>query len=324
MIMRTASMTAGLALAALLGLAGTAAAQSKTRLIISVAGSGTPSNALGAALASSISQHVRGYSADTDIAASPEDGVKAVGRGKASLVFVASDVAYAASHGEGAFKDGKIALRAIAAINPYRMHVVVFEGSGVSRLADLKGKRIAVAQGTAEAPATRLLEAAGLSADKDLRRAILAPADILAAAKDGTLDAVFAMGSVPVPLARDLAGIPGRTTKLIDSAGAVDAVNKKYGPLYTRGSIPAKTYPGQAAAVGAAESWVILAGGENLSAPVAYNVAKTLFEHKAMLAAMHSDAANLSLPKQREVRLPIAFHPGALKYFAEKGVRAGK
>jgi uncharacterized protein len=322
--MRSPAVSSAFLLAVLAGLSGAATAQDKTRIIISVSGSGTPSNALGGALASSISKYVRGYSADADIAASPEDGVKAVGRGRASLIFVSSDLAYAADRGEGPFKGGRIALRALAAINPHRVHLIAFEGSGIERLADVKGKRVATGEGAADVAAARLIEGAGLNADRDVRRQAMTPADLLAAARDGKLDAAFVMGSVPVPLMRDLAGIPGKKAKLIDSAVAVDAVNRKYGPLYTRGAVPAKTYPGQAGAVGAAESWVILAGGDGLSAQAAYNVVKTLFEHKALFAAMHSDAASLSLPKQRDVKLPIAFHPGALKYFSEKGVQPRK
>ena len=317
--MQTTMKCAAAILAALLGTAGSASAQ--TRVIIATSGSGTPSYALGSALASAISKNVRGYSADTDLAGSPEDGVKAVGRGKASLVFLPADAAFAASRGEGEFKSGKVALRAIAAINPYRIHVIAFSDAGITRLADLRGKRVSTgpAASATEAAAARLLEFAGLAIDKDIRRERLTPAETLVAMKDGKIDAAFLAGSVPIPAARDIATL--RPARFIDTAAGVDAVNKKYGPLYTKGAIPAKSYPGQSGAVGAAESWVILACAESMNPQVAYNVTKTLFERKSLLAAMHSDAASLSLPKQREVKLPIAFHPGALKYLAEKGVR---
>ena len=54
---------------------------------------------------------------------------------------------------------------------------------------------------------------------------------------------------------------------------------------------------------------------------LAYDIVKTLFEKKAELAAVHSEAANLDLASQYEGGSPIPFHPGATRYFAEKGLK---
>ena len=52
-----------------------------------------------------------------------------------------------------------------------------------------------------------------------------------------------------------------------------------------------------------------------------HDVVKAMFEHKADLQAVHSEAANLDLAKQYEVGSPIPWHPGAQRYFAEKGLK---
>jgi len=52
-----------------------------------------------------------------------------------------------------------------------------------------------------------------------------------------------------------------------------------------------------------------------------YDIVKTMFEHKAELAAAHADAANIDLKMQGKGGSPIPFHPGAKKYFIEHGVR---
>ena len=53
------------------------------------------------------------------------------------------------------------------------------------------------------------------------------------------------VGGVPTAALTDLAATPGIKIKLIDHGEAAEAMNKKYGPLYVKGTIPAKSYSGQ-------------------------------------------------------------------------------
>ena len=53
----------------------------------------------------------------------------------------------------------------------------------------------------------------------------------------------------------------------------------------------------------------------------AYNIVKTIFDKRDDLIAVHKEAANFKLENQKTSASPIPFHPGAVKYFAEKGVK---
>jgi TRAP-type uncharacterized transport system substrate-binding protein len=53
----------------------------------------------------------------------------------------------------------------------------------------------------------------------------------------------------------------------------------------------------------------------------AYNIVKTIFDKRDDLIAVHKEAANFRLENQKTAASPIPFHPGALKYFAEKGIK---
>ena len=64
-----------------------------------------------------------------------------------------------------------------------------------------------------------------------------------------------------------------------------------------------------------------LRDNEKLSDQAAYNIVKTVFDHKPELVAVHKEAENFKLESQKEAATPIPFHPGALKYFKEKGVK---
>jgi len=196
----------------------------------------------------------------------------------------------------------------------------------VERMQDLKGRRIgtgAPGSGT-EVIALRILEAYGLDPEKDVTREKLSVAESVNALKDRKIDAFFWSGGVPTAAVTDLAATPGMRIKLIDHADAVPAMVKKYGSLYVKGTIPAGSYPGQARAAQVADVWNLLVVNEKMDEKLAHDVAQTVFEKKADLAAVHSEAKNLDLAAQYEVGSPVPFHPGAARYFAEKGLKPKK
>jgi TRAP-type uncharacterized transport system substrate-binding protein len=65
----------------------------------------------------------------------------------------------------------------------------------------------------------------------------------------------------------------------------------------------------------------ILVAHESMDDQTAYNIVKAIFDHKADVVAVHKEAANIKLENQKASATPVPFHPGALKYFAEKGVK---
>ena len=62
-------------------------------------------------------------------------------------------------------------------------------------------------------------------------------------------------------------------------------MREEYGPIYVRGTIPAKTYPGQTADVPIAVVWNLLVCNENMKENVVYDIVKTIFDHKPELIA---------------------------------------
>ena len=118
----------------------------------------------------------------------------------------------------------------------------------------------------------------------------------------------------------DLAATPGTKIKMVDHADLVDKMNAKYGKLYSAGKIPASVYPGMEKDNANTEVWNIIVTGNKMSDEDAYNIVKTLVEKKDEIVAVHKEATSFSLDNQVQERSPIPFHPGALKYFKEKGV----
>ena len=85
--------------------------------------------------------------------------------------------------------------------------------------------------------------------------------------------------------------------------------------------IPAKTYPGQDKDNQITSVQNILVANASMTDQVAYEIVKTFIEHKDDLVAVHGEAKNIELAKQTKANSAIPWHPGAVKYFVEKGVK---
>ena len=309
--------------AGLLGLAIANAAVAQTRISIATGGTGGVYYPLGGGIANVLTKYVPNMQATAEVTGASVDNMKLVGAGKAEVGFTMADTAWDAYQGQDKFKDNKQAVRALVVFYPNLTHVVTVEGKGINTMADLKGKRIstgAPGSGT-EVMAFRILEAYGIDKDKDVKRERLSVAESVNALKDGKIDALIWVGGIPTPAITDLAATPNTKIKLIDHADAVDKMRAKYGPLYVKDKIAAKSYPGQDKESTNLTVWNILVVNEKADEKVVYDIVKTMFEKKAEIVAVHKDATYLALENQLTGGSPIPFHPGALRYFKEKGLK---
>jgi hypothetical protein len=166
-----------------------------------------------------------------------------------------------------------------------------------------------------------VIEAAGLDKDKDMRRERLGVAESTNAIKDGKIDAYFWVGGLPTAAVTDLGASPNIKIKLIDHTEVVDAMNKKYGGIYTTGVIPAKTYPGQDKDNKITIVQNILVANASMPEKVAYDIVRTFIEKRDELIAVHGEAKSITLENQSAKNSPIPWHPGAVKYLNEKGAK---
>jgi len=219
-------VAAALAAVLSLGIASSVQAQEKrTRISIGTGGTGGVYYPLGGGIASVLSKHVPGVDATAEVTAGSVANLQLLGSGKSEMGFTMADSAWDAYNGLDKFKD-KVPLRTLVVFYPNRMHVVTVEGTGVNKMADLKGKRVstgAPASGT-EVMAMRLIEASGLDPNKDMTRERLSVAESVNALKDGKIDALFWVGGVPTPSITDLAATPGKKIKLIDHGDGAEAM----------------------------------------------------------------------------------------------------
>src|SRR6476646_5210941 len=230
--------------AATLALGGAVAQQ--RAIAIGTGGTGGVYYPIGGALANLISKTYPNMQATAQVTGGSVDNLKLINSGQSELAFSMADAALDAFNGVDKFKGTKVPLRTLMVLYPNIMHVVTIEGTGVNTLADLKGKRVSTgAPGSAtEVMAFRVIEAAGLDKDRDMKRERLSVAESVNAIKDGKIDAFFWVGGLPTASVTDLANTPGTKLRLIDHADLVPAMNKKYGNLYVEDTIPKDVYRG--------------------------------------------------------------------------------
>ncbi|HUL67869.1 MAG TPA: TAXI family TRAP transporter solute-binding subunit [Burkholderiaceae bacterium] len=290
---------------------------------IATGGTGGVYYPLGGGLAEVLSRNVPGMQATAEVTGGSVDNLKLIGSGKPYIGFSMADAAQDALKGEDKFKNNKVPLKTLAILYPNRMHVVTIEGTGITKISDLKGKRVSTGSpGSAtEVMAFRVIEAAGMDRDKDLTRERLGVAESVNAIKDRKLDAFFWVGGLPTAAVTDLANTPGIKIRMIDHADLVPAMNRRWGNLYVQDVIPKATYRGMDADNAQATVMNILVAHQNMDDKTAYDIVKAIFEHRNDLIAVHKEAENVKLENQKAAATPIPFHPGALKYYAEHGVK---
>ena len=280
----------------------------------------------GGGIAKVISDHLDGVDATAEVTAGTVDNLKLLRNRDVDLAFALADSLDDAAAGSGVFTDfGAVPARAIAVLYDNLNQLVSLEGKGIETVADLRDRVVSTGSpgsGT-EITAFRMLEATGLSAETDIRRQSLGAAPSVDALKDGKIDAFFWSGGIPTGAVLDLASTPGRTVKLIPNSGTLPFLHRQYGDsVYHAVTIPRITYPGMSGDVEVIGVANVLVAHEDMSDDLAYRVTQALFEHRDELAAVHAEAAKLSL-ESAVVGSTVPFHEGAIRYYREQQAWTG-
>src|SRR3954465_3104241 len=253
-----------------------AAAAHAQNLSIATGGTGGVYYPLGGGMAAVLSKYGQGMQATAEVTGGSVANLQLIGTGKPYLGMTMADATLDAYKGQDKFTGKPVPVRTLMVMYPNRMHVVSIEGTGVTKMSDLKGKRVSTGSGgrATEVMAFRVIEAAKLDKDKDMRRERLGVAESVAALKDRKIDAFFWVGGLPTGAVTDLASSPGVKIKMIDHAELVPAMNKKYGNLYVQDVIPKDMYRGMDADNKQATVMNLLVANQSLDDKTAYNIVK--------------------------------------------------
>jgi len=302
-----------------------AAAAQAQNISIATGGTGGVYYPLGGGMAAALSKYVPGMQATAEVTGGSVANLQLIGTGKPYIALSMADATLDAYAGKDKFTGKPVPVRTLMVLYPNRMHVVTITATGIKKMSDLKGKRVSTGSGgsATEVMAFRVIEAAGLDKDKDMTRERLGVAESVNALKDRKIDAFFWVGGLPTAAVTDLANSPGATLQMIDHAELVPAMNKKYGNLYVKDRIPKEVYKGMTADNQQATVMNILVAHKDMDEKTAYTIVKTIFDKREDLIRAHKEAENFKLENQKTEASSVPWHPGAIKYYAEKGIKIG-
>ena len=271
---------------------------------------------LGVAVEKLIAANLKDARPSTQATKASVENLQLLEESKGEIAFTLGDSLQFAWDGndEAGFPKPLKKLRAIAAIYPNYVQIVASKASGVTSLADLKGKRLSVgaARSGTELNTRAILTAAGMSY-KDLGKLEYLPfAESVDLMKNRQLDATLQSAGLGVASIRDLA--TSLETVVVEVPAAIVA---KVGSPYMAGVIPAKTYQGQERDVATALIPNYLVTRADLSNDTVYAMTKAIFDNVPALIAAHSAAKEIVMEAAPK-NLPIPMHPGAERYFKEK------
>jgi TRAP transporter TAXI family solute receptor len=245
-----------------------------------------------------------------------------IGAGDADFALLQNDIAFYAYNGATlpAFKGKPVKnMGGIFTIYPELVHIVATQASGVKSIRDLKGKRVVLGpQGSGtEQNALQTLEVYGIK-ESDLGRAERIDAGAAAdQLKDGRVDAAFFTTGLGSAVIIDTF-ISGKVVMVPIDAVPAEVLRKQY-PFYTLEKIPANTYRGQEREVTTPAVMAMMVARRDLPEDLVYKFTKAIFDNLPQFHSSHAAAKNLALQTAQN-GMPVPLHPGAEKFYREKGM----
>ena len=288
------------------------------QLSIATGGTGGVYYPMGGGLAEIINNHIDGYAATAEVTGASVENMGLIATGDADVALALADTVQQAYTGTGKFEGQQLPMvRSIGVAYANMVQIVALEGSGITSLQDMVGKRISIGapgSGT-EVNAEQILSANGISYDDidEQRLNFNETADALA---NGDIDAGFWSVGAPTSSILNLATTNNIVIIALSDAelAAADAAN----PVFATTTLAGGTYVGVDDDVKVIGVPNVLVVSSDMSDDLAYAITSAMFENIAELQAVHP-AANETTVELALTASPIPLHPGAIRYFEETG-----
>ena len=258
---------------------------------------------------------------DTSVTAITSGGSKAnietIEVGDAQIGFAQSDVMAYAYNGTNLFEEAVSDISTVAALYMEQVQVVTCNPE-IKTIADLKGKTVSIGDNGSGVyfNALDMLGAYGLTVD-DIKPTYESFGDSADSLKDGKIDAAFVVAGAPTTAITSLA-----TSKPVYLVGMDDehiATLQETSPYYSKNIIPAGTYEGLDVDTTTVAVGAVVIASDDVSEDAIYNFVSGVYENIDAITDAHAKGSELDMEFASSVTA-VPYHPGAAKYFAEKGI----
>ncbi|RKX75967.1 MAG: C4-dicarboxylate ABC transporter substrate-binding protein [Spirochaetes bacterium] len=271
---------------------------------------------IGGGMAELQNKYMEGVKASAEVSGASLENCRLVEKNEAQFAQANASAVYMAYYGKEPFKQELKNIRAVMSMHPSFIQFVVFKESGITTFEDLKGKKVNVGPpgGSTFVSSWDLLKTYGFKED-DINAVYLTFADAVTAMKDGNLDCAVVSSSIPNPAVTDLSVT--RNIRLLEAKEEVlDKLIEKY-PYYSKAKIPGGVYKGVDYEIWAMSVMNVVICNKDLEEQFVYDSLKLWFDHKDYLLDVHPIIRYMTLETAPNV--PIPLHPGAERFFKEKG-----
>lgn len=297
---------------------GDGASGSPKELSLLTGGTGGTYFPLGGEIATSIQENTDIESANAQSSGASVENMQTLQSGDADVAFTQTDIAAYATKGELMFEDGKVDnVQAIGTLYPETIQVVTLKESGISSIEDLKGKKVSVgAPGSGTyANAEQVLEVHGITMD-DIDAQHLAFDESTEGIQDGNIDAAFITSGTPTGAVEGLSAVKPVNVLPIEQ-DMIDKLIEKY-PYYAKDTIKSGTY-GLEEDTTTVAVLAMLVARSDLDEEYVYNLTKSIFDNADKIT--HAKGEFITADSALN-GVGIDLHPGAKKYFDEKGIKS--
>ena len=301
------------------GSASTGAATGAQSLTLATGGTTGTYYAVGGVMSTVLNKKLTKSSLTVTSSGASKANIQLLEDGEANLAIVQNDVMHYAATGTDLFEaEGKYeSFSSVCGMYDETVQLVT-TNADIKSVTDLKGKTVCVgdAGSGTEFNAKQVLAAYGMSFD-DITVNNASFGDSADSLKDGKIDAAFVVAGAPTTAVVDLSTAAQVYVIPIDGAERDDLM-KEY-KFYTKTTIPADTYKGQDADVETVSVRATLIAADDVSEDAVYELVKAMFDNRDELIKGHEKFNNLKLEDATK-GIDVKFHPGAVKFFKEKGI----
>ena len=246
--------------------------------------------------------------------------IESIADGEAQMAIVQNDIMNYAYAGINCFAAPVEGFSAIGCMYPEICQLVVRKDSGITSVADLKGKTVAVGDAGSGVyyNATQILAAAGIDIDKDINKVAASFGDSAVQLKDGKIDAAFITAGTPTTAVTDLAVTTDIVVVEIDDRIIRDLISEN--SFYQKYTLTSDDYSFITEPVDTVCVYSTFIVSDNLSEEVVYEITKSIWENTDEIAAVHAKGEELDIYTTLNGLGNVPLHPGAERYYREKGI----
>jgi len=270
-----------------------------------------------------ITKYVDGVTAKEVVVASPPAGLRQMSTGEGPLLICPSGITHLTNRGLGDFE--QIPLNLLFTGDRIYQMLFVLEDSGINSFADLKGKTIVAEMPPAPGHIASFLGAAGaygLTEDDMTILAGLSFSEMIRPVVEGMADGVHLAGNAPMGAAVELSMLRDVKIINIDEEKMPDALAgaASRGWFFQHQILPANSYDGQTEPKNVTGSYSSFGINPTVDPDLVYAIMQALFDHEEEFLALQPPGGNKITLERALEDMTTPYHPGAIRYYREKGL----